>query len=146
MPEVEKKVDWLPIAAVGLGGAGLGLGLWMYLKKPPGISPGEVIVAKFSFDYLGAGGSYVLLVRFGYHRISGLINWFDPEEGMDRYTRAIVLPGPNSYEFDVRCVIPDGAKPGTYDAEGSILTPDMTPGQDWLVRVFSDKAITVRKE
>jgi hypothetical protein len=141
-----KKTDWVPIVGIGLGGAGLGLGLWLFLRKPPGVSPGDVVRAHFTFDYLGDAGDYVLLIRFGYHRLSGLIDWFDPEEGMDRYMLPVSLPGPDTYEFDVDCTIPDGAKATTYDAEGSILTPEMEPGQDWLYRVFKDKAITVRKE
>jgi len=144
-PPKEKK-DWLPVAAIGIGGAGLALGLYLYMRKPAGVSPGGKVRAHFSFDYLGEGGDYVLLVRFGYHHLSGLIDWFDPEEGMDRYMLEVSLPGPDTYEFDVDCQIPDGAPARTYDAEGSILAPEMEPGQEWILRVFTDKAITVREE
>lgn len=143
MAVAEKKVDWVPVAAVGMGAVAVGLGLYFYMKKPPGVSPGEVVRAHFAFDYLGEGGDYVLLIRFGYHRLP---EWFDPEEGLDRYMLDVSLPGPDTYEFDVDCVIPDGTPARTYDAEGSILTPEMEPGQDWILRVFTDKAITVREE
>ena len=142
----EKKTDWLVPTAVVLGGTGIAAGLFFWMKKPPGVDPGDKVRAHFTFDYLGDGGSYILLVRFGYHRVSGLFDWFDPEEGMDRYTKSVSLPGPDAYEFDIDCVIPDSAPARSYDAEGSILTPGMQPGQDWLWRVFKDKAITVRKD
>ncbi len=141
----ERKTDWLIPTAVILGGAGVAGGLYLYMKKPPGVSPRDTIRARFTFDYTGQGGSYVLLVRFGYHRLSGLLDWFDPEEGLDRYTKPVNLGSPDSYKFDVDCLLPDGAAARTYDAEGSILSPDMRPGQEWILRVFKDKAITVRK-
>jgi len=137
-----KKVDWVPVAAVGLGGAALAAGLYFFTKKPPGVEPGGEVQAHFKFDYLGEGGDYVLLVRFGYHRAAG---WFDPEEGLDNFTLPVTLPGPDIYEFDVDCILPDGTPARTYDAEGSILTPEMELGQDWILRVFKDKAITVRE-
>lgn len=141
-----KETNWLVPVAVVLGGAGIATGLYFYMKKPSGLDPGGKVRAHFTFDYLGAGGNYVLLVRFGWHRVIVGVDWFDPEEGMDRYTKAITLAGPDTYEFDVDCRIPDGAKASTYDAEGSVLTPDMEAGKDWIKRVFTDKAITVRKE
>ena len=141
----EKKGDKLSAVAVAIGGVGIAAGLYFYMKKPAGVDIGDTIRAHFGFDYLGGGGNYILLVRFGYHRLSGLITWFDPEEGLDRYTKPVALSGPDSYEFDVDCILPDGTPARTYDAEGSILTPDMQPGQDWILRVFKDKAITVRK-
>lgn len=136
------KIEWGTIAALGAGAAAIGLGVYFWTKKPPGVSPGERIRAHFIFDYLGVGGDYVLLVRFGYHRLA---NWFDPEEGMDRYMLDVGLPGPDAYDFDVDCAIPGGAPARSYDAEGSILTPEMVPGHDWILRVFTDKAITVRE-
>ena len=142
---LEKKTDWLVPTAVVLGGAGIAAGFYFYMKKPPGVDPGGKVRAHFVFDYSGDGGTYILLVRFGYHRISGLFDWFDPEEGLDRYTKSVSLPGPDSYEFDIDCVIPDSTPARSYDGEGSILSTDMQPGQDWLLRVFKDKAITVRK-
>ena len=145
MAEVKEKKDWLPVVAIGLGAAGAATGLILWMRKPPGASPGDVIRAHFKFDYVGEGGNYVLLVRFGWHRVIVGVDWFDPEEGMDSYTKAVTLAGPDTYEFDVNCRIPDGAKASTYDAEGSILTPDMEAGKDWVKRVFTDKAITVRK-
>ena len=140
--EKEKKVSWLPIAAVGVGVAAVGFGLYFYTKKPPGVYPRDIIRAHFKFDYLGDGGDYVLLVRFGWRGVFG----FDPEEGMDKYMLAVSLPEPDTYEFDIDCEIPMGAKPSTYDAEGSILTPEMVPGQDWIKRVFADKVIVVKEE
>jgi len=144
--ELKQKTDWLVPTAVVLGGVGIAAGLYFYMKKPSGVDPGDKVRARFTFDYLGSGGNYILLVRFGYHRISGLFEWFDPEEGLDNYIKPVTLASPDPYEFDVDCVLPDGTPARTYDAEASILTPYMQPGQDWLIRVFKDKAITVREE
>jgi len=139
----EKASNWLLPAAVIVGGTGIAVGLYFYMRKPPGVDPGDKVRAHFGFGYQGNGGSYILLVRFGYHRISGLFDWFDPEEGL-LFSKQISLPGSDSYEFDVDCVIPDGTPDRSYDAEASILSLDMQPGQDWILRVFKDKAITVR--
>ena len=142
----KKKVDWLPPVAIGLGAVGVAAGLYFFMKKPPGVSPSDTVRAHFTFNYIGDGGSYVLLIRFGWHRVVLGIDWFDPEEGMDKYIKAVTLEGPDTYEFDVDCRIPDGAKASTYDAEGSILAPEMEPGQEWIIRAFKDKALTVLKE
>lgn len=145
MPETKTK-DWVTPVVIVLGAGGIATGLYFALRKPPGISPGGVIRATFTFDYLGDEKDYVLLVRFGYYKIILGKDWFDPEEGLDQFTKRVPLPGPDSYKFNVDCVIPDGAKPDTYDAEGSILTPEMAPGKDWILRVFKKSALTVRKE
>jgi len=129
-----------PVVVVGAVGA-LGLGLYLYSRKEPVavVVPGDVIRAHFTFDYLGNGGDYVLLVRFGHH----YPEFFEPETGFNHYTLPITLPGPDTQEFDVNCIIPDGTPAKTYDAEGSILRPEMEPGADWIRRVFKDKALTV---
>jgi len=142
----EKKTDWLVPTAVVLGGAGIAAGLYFYMKKPQGVDPGDTIRARFAFDYLGPGGSYILLVRFGTYRVILGIDGFDPVGGLDRFTRAVNLLGPDSYQFDLICLIPAGTSAGTYDAEGSILSPDMELGQDWITRHFTKQAINVRKE
>lgn len=144
-PEKE-KTDWVPLLAIGGGGLALAGGLFFFLRKKPGYDIGDVCQAHFKFDYDGDPASFKLLVRFGYHRMA---NWFDPEEGMDRYLLEIDLPGPNEpdspYEFDVDCEIPQGAPSRVYDAEGSILLPEHEPGKDWLIRVFKDKVFEVRE-
>lgn len=145
MPEPKTK-DWVTPVVVVLGAGGIAAGLYLALRKPPGVSRGGIIRAHFSFNYYGISADYILLVRFGYHRLSGLIEWFDPEEGMDRYILAVSLLAPDSYEFDVNCRVPDTAPVRSYDAEGSILTPDMELGKNWILRVFKDKAISVRKD
>lgn len=142
----EEKTDWVTAAALGLGAVGVGIGLWLYLRKPPGVSPGDVIEAKFSFAYLSDGGNYILVVRFGYYKPLYMPFGFDEEEKMGRHTLSVILPGPGQYEFNVECIIPDGAPPRTYDAEGSILTPQMVIGSDWLYRVFDKGVVTVREE
>jgi len=142
---VVKKGSTLPALVVGLGTVGVAAGLLLFLKKPPGVSAGDTVRAHFKFDHLGDGGDFILLVRFGWYKPWYLPFGFDPEEGLDSYTKAVTLEGPGTYEFDIDCVIPDGAKASTYDAEGSILSPGMEPGQDWLTRFFTKKAITVRK-
>jgi len=130
------------VAVVG-GVAAVGVGAWFLMKKPPGVSPEDVVEANVNFDYLGEGGSYVVLVRFGYHRIA---SWFDPEEGLDRFMQSVNPSEPDHYEIAIDCLIPVGTPARTYDAEVSILTPSMEPGQDWIIRAFIDKAITVREE
>lgn len=142
----EPKKDWVPVAAVGVGAAAIGLGVYFWTRKPPGVSPGEVVRAHFKFDYLGEGGNYVLLVRFGYYQPPYMPFGFDEEEKMGHHTLEITLPEPLTYEFNLDCVIPDGAPARTYDAEGSILTPEMEPGKDWIIRVFKKGAVTVREE
>lgn len=127
---------------VGAGAVAMaGLGIYLWMRKPPGVSPGEKVIAHFKFDYLGDGGLYTIQMRLGYHRLA---NWFDPEEGLLWYYD-INLVEPDTYEFDLACLIPDGTPARTYDAEASIRTPDMPP-EDRLIRVFKDKAVTVRKE
>lgn len=128
---------------LGIGAAGLmGLGVYLFMKKPPGVSPGEGITAHFKFDYIGeADKDYEIQLRLGYHRLA---NWFDLEEGLV-WQKGIHLPIPEAYEFDLKCIIPDGTPARTYDAEGAIRVPGMSPG-DYLIRVFQDKAVTVRKE
>lgn len=136
----EKEKDWVtPVAVLG-GGAALALGALMIFKKPPGFDPGDVFIAKFKFDYIGDGGLYVIQVRLGYKRTSF---WFDPEEGL-LWHEQVELPVSDTYNFELECVIPDGAEARTYDAEGSIRTPYMTSEQR-LIRVFKEKAITIRE-
>jgi len=144
--ELKEKKDWLVPTAVVLGGAGIAAGLYFYMKKPPGVDVGDVIRAHFKFDYSGEGGSYRLLVRFGWYQPWYMPTGFDQEEGMDRYTKEVNLQGPDSYEFDLDCVIPTGVKASTYDAEGSILSLGMEPGKDWIERVFAKNVFTVRKD
>ena len=138
--------DWVTPIVITLGAGAVGTGLYLALRKAPGVSPGDIIRATFTFDYLDDEADYVLLVRFGYYRQVLGKDWFDPEEGLDQFIKEAHLPSPGSYEFTVDCVIPDGAKPDTYDAEGSILTPEMEPGTDWIQRVFKKGVLTVRKE
>lgn len=139
---VETRRDWVPAVTIGLGAIGIGAGIYFFLKRPEGVLPGDTVRASFSFDYLGLGGSYVLLVRFGWRYPIG--GGFNPEEGLDRYMRNITLSGPDTYQLDVDCLIPDTVKASTYDAEGSILTPTMLPGQDWIIRHFADKVFEVK--
>ena len=144
--ELKQKTNWLVPTAVVLGGAGIAAGLYFYMKKPPGVDTGDTIRAHFTFKYSGDGGDYLLLVRFGWYQPWYMPTGFDQEEGMDRYIKEVSLGSPKTYEFDLDCVIPTGVKPDTYDAEGSILSPGMEPGEDWIERVFAKNVFTVRKD
>lgn len=57
--------DVTTIALIGAA-AVAGVGLYLWSKGPPGVNPGDTVYGDFTFDYLGQGGSYILLVRFGW--------------------------------------------------------------------------------
>lgn len=141
MPAVEeKKVNWVPVVAVGVGVTAVGLGYYLYTRKPPGVEPGGDVRARFKFDYLGEGGDYVIQVSFG---ILYPLDIFDHIEGMT-WQREIELAGPDTYEFDLDCEIPPGTAAKQYDAEALIRTPEMDTF-DYLIRRFTKRAITVRE-
>lgn len=121
-PPKEKK-DWVPAAAVVIGGAGLALGLYLFLRKK-GVSPGTKMNAHFTFDYSGNGGPYLLQVSLGHIRFL----YFDHVEGLTWTQEVELTPEPASYAFDVVFTLPDGMTAGTYDAEALIRTSEM----DWL--------------
>ena len=139
MAEKEKR-DWIPAVAVGVGGAGIALGLWLYLRKPPGIVPGDEFTAVFHFDYVGAGGPYYLQVRLGRHHTIPT-NWFTAEAGLI-WTLDVNLPVAGTYEFEIICRIPDAARPNEYDAEASIHAIG-SDSSDYIIRVFKDRVIKV---
>ena len=112
----EQKTDWLVPTAVILGGAGIAAGLYFYMKKPPGIDPGGSFDVTFKFDYLGEGGSYILQVHLGRLYIGGI---FDHVEGLG-WSKSVILPGPDSYEFSFKCDLPMATAPKTYDGEAGI--------------------------
>lgn len=141
MPPVKEKRDWVPVAAVGVGVAAVGVGLYLYTRKPPGVDPGGAIRARFKFDYLGDGGTYVLQVSLGHVRV--VEPWFDHIEGMTWY-REVELPGPDTYEEDLDFEIPIGTTPATYDAEALIRTPEMD-WLDYLIKKVTKGAVTVRE-
>lgn len=136
--EPKEKKDWLPIVAVGAGVVGVGVGLYLYLKKK-GVAAGSKLKAHFTFDYSGAGGTYLLQVSLGH--IRAFI--FDHVEGLT-WTLEVELPSPKSYEFDVIFTLPEGLAAGSYDGEALIRTSEM----DWLeyfVKVETKGAIIVSK-
>ena len=145
MPETKTAKDWVTPTVIFLGGASVLTGLFLFLRKPPGLSPGEKINAAFSFNYFGEVAPYSLSVRFGYYHPFYLPFGFDEEETLGHHRLEIQLTSPNSYEFTIAVTIPDGAKAGSYDAEAAILTPDMKIGQEWLIRVYNKQVLTVRK-
>lgn len=131
---------------LGAGAVGLvGLGLYFWLKKPPGISPGDTIVAQFNFNYHRIGGDYILLTRFGWYKPWYLPLGFDEEETLGHHILAISLTKPDSYKYNYNITIPDAARPGTYDVEGAILRPGMEPGKDWIIRAYQKEVINVRE-
>ena len=136
-PAKEKR-DWVPIAAVGGGAAAVGLGLYFFMKKPPGVSPGNTFTAQFTFYYSGEGGSYILQVYLGHLYTLGV---FDHVEGLDWHPQ-VDLPEPGTYKFDVDCDLPVGTEPDTYDAEAGIREP----GSGWLdfeIVVYKKGAVRV---
>ena len=132
----KEKKDWItPVAIVG--GAGmLGVGLWFFMSKK-GVAAGSDIKARFTFEYTGAGGDYLLQVSLGHVRTF----IFDHIEGAT-WTQEVALEGPGEYEFDVTFALPDFIDPGTYDAEALIRTDTM----DWLeyfVKAVNKSAVIV---
>lgn len=136
MPNTKTK-DWVTPAVLIIGAGGIAAGLYLVLKKPPGLSPGESVKATFQFDYLGGGGTYVLQAWFGAN-FPG--QWFIHVFGG---SMTVFLPGPDSYQFDLDIVIPLGTKAQRYDAEALIRTPQM--GEfEYLIKRVSDGVISVR--
>ncbi len=135
----ERKVDLVPVLAVGVGAVAVGLGLYFYTKKPPGVEPGGEIRCHFKFDYLGEGGTYVLQVSLGHQYVVV----FDHVEGLTFY-KEIELPGPDTYEEDLDFDLPIGTEPDIYDAEALIRTPEMH-WLDYLIKKVTKGAITVRE-
>ena len=138
--ELRQKTDWLVPTAVVLGGAGIAAGLYFYMKKPPGVDAGDTILAKFTFDYAGEGGTYVLQVSFGNILIG---NWFDHVEGLT-WTGEVDLPSSGKYEEYLECKLPDALTPQKFDAEALIRAPAMDM-YDYLVKTVVKDAISVRK-
>ncbi len=140
MAQQTEQKDWIPPVAIGLGAVGLIGGYILYTRRPRGVDPGDTVIARFRFDYLGAGGAYVLQASFG-RLYFGKI--FDHVEGLTWET-TVALPEPGSYQFDLECPLPQGIETRKYDAEALIRTPDM--GQfDSLLKLYSAGAIIVRK-
>ena len=141
-----KKVNWVPIVAVAGGGGLLALGIWLALREV-GVKPGGTIRAHYKFDYLGEPtqepANYVLQVRLGWMVWGEPIPWFKPTEGM-KWALDISLTGPGECEFDVDCLIPIGASPGTYDAEAQIKLPDQEESR-YIIRELYDNAVKVEK-
>lgn len=141
MPATDVKRDWVPAVAIVLGGGALALGLYFYTKKPPGVSPADIIRARFTFDYLGGGGTYVIQVSFGRIYPFGI---FDHVQGLT-WEREIELPGPDKYVEDLDCELAMAIEPGSYDAEALIRTPEMDPFQ-YIIKFLTQEAINVREE
>ena len=142
MPDVkeEKKADWLPVVAIGLGAAGVGAGIYFWAKKPKGVDQGATFIARFKFDYLGQGGIYVIQLSLGNILIG---NWFDHVEGLT-WSNEIILAGPATYTKDLTCKLPEALAPQKFDAEALIRTPTMSTF-DYLIKVVIKDFIEVRK-
>lgn len=137
----KEKKDWVTPLVVAGGAAAVGVGLYLFMKKPPGVSPGGKVRAHFSFDYMGEGGIYIIQVSFG---TLYPLNIFDHIEGMT-WDMKVELPAPDTYEFDLDCKIPSAAKAKKYDAEALIRTPEMGIF-DYLIKIYTKSAIEVRGE
>ncbi len=146
MADVKQKRDWQTPALLAIGATGLGAGLYFFLKKPPGVDPGDIVLAQFEFDYLGPAGDYVLSVRFGDWKPWYLPFGFDPYPELE-FTGLITVPGPGTHEFDLECVIPEfGIRARTFDAEAALLLPGTTIEDGWIegTRIYKESAIKVR--
>ena len=137
--QAKTKRDIFPTLAITAGIVAGGVGLYLYMKKPPGVSPGEAINAGFSFDYVDSGGTYVLQVYFIRYDFLGFTYkriWGRSEQ--------IELPGPGSYGFDLIIPTPLGIPPDIYGAEALIRTPWMEEF-DYIKRLITNGAIKVRE-
>jgi len=139
--QAKPKRDIFPVLALTAGLAAAGVGLFLYLKKPPGFSPGEAVRCHFTFDYAQTGGTYVLQVWFG-TRDAVILQWFIHAFGC---TMEVNLPGPGKYEYDLFCQIPLASKAQSYDAEALIRTPEMGEFEYFVKRV-DDEVIVIRSE
>jgi len=137
----KEKRDLLVPAAIAMGVAGVGLGLYFFTKKPEGVDPGDTVLARFKFGYVGSGGLYTFQVWFGAEVLGG---WFNHVIGPFLSEAPLDEPGP--YEIDVECLIPMGTGAQKYDAESLIRIPGM--GEfDYLpgTKIITTGAINVRK-
>lgn len=139
-----KERDVGTAIAIGAGGLALGAGLFLFLSgRAKGVDPSDNVPVKFVFKYLGPGGTFVLGLRFGKpFPVIGFVG----ERSMGDHELEIELLEPDVYEVPWIITLPDGAKPGNYDAEATILTPEMELGKDFIIRVFQKSAINVRKQ
>ncbi len=136
------KRDTGTAVAIGVGALTLGVGIYFLSRKPPGVDPADEVQLKFVFEYTGPGGTFVLGLRFGKPL---LLIPFVSERSLGEYELEVELPGPDVYEVPWTITLPDGARPGIYDAEASILEPEMELGKDYLIKVIKKSALNVRK-
>lgn len=130
--------DWVtPVAIVG-GGAALAVGAFLILKHPAHAEPGGDFKVKFTFNYNGAGGPYVLQVSLGRIWPLGI---FDHIEGMT-WTMDVDLGSPGTYEFEMVCTLPEAVAEKTYDGEAIIRTPGMDEF-DYLIKLASEGVVRV---
>ena len=140
MAEQRVKKDWLVPAAVVVGTVGIGAGLYFYTKKPKGLDPGDILLARFNFVYLGDVTRVVIQVSLGSIVIGNVFNHI---EGLT-WSREIDLPGPDEYSEDLECPLPEATKARVYDTEALIRRPDMAPFT-YLVKDVGKAVIRVRK-
>jgi len=135
----EQKKDWVVPAAVAVGAVGVAGGLYLFLRKPKGLDPGDVLLARFNIVYLGDAGTFVIQVSLGSIVIG---DFFNHIEGLT-WTREVALPGPGEYSEDLECPLPEAIKARAYSAEALIRTPDMDPFT-YLIKDVRSDVITVR--
>ncbi len=131
------------IIAVGAGALTLGVGIFFLTKKPKGVDPGDTMIARFTFDYLGAGGTFVTEISIGTLHSIGPIDIFDHITGLT-WSKEVELPGPNSYVEDLVFRLPDALEDRKWDTEALIRTPDMDE-HDCIVRVWGQDVFRTRK-
>lgn len=139
MTEQKEKKDWVVPAAVAVGAVGIVGGLYLFLRKPKGLDPGDILLASFQIVYLGDAGTFVIQVSLGSVVVGALFNHI---EGLT-WTREVDLPGPGEYSEDLECPLPEAIKARAYDAEALIRTPDMKPFT-YLIKDVRKDVITVR--
>lgn len=145
MAVAEQRKDWVPIAAVGLGGVALALGVYFWTRKPPVFRAGDKVDSHYVFNHAGPGGEFLFRVTMGHTLKVGPVELFDEMEETRQEFAAPVEP---SEKFDTKEVlvtyqIPEVLSPDKYDIEASIRYPDgsIVPG----MRVIADDIVVVEK-
>ncbi len=134
-PAQTKERDWVtPVAVVG-GAIALGVGAYFILKRPPGVKPGQDVLAKTSFDYAGPSDTLVVQVSLGHLRMGTSI--FDHVEGLT-WTKSVSVPQVGQYKVDVLLTMEEAVSPGSYDGEVLVRTPEM----GWLEYLSGGKKVT----
>jgi hypothetical protein len=131
--------DWVTPVAVFGGGVALATGAILLFKGKPTIKPGQKLNVKFSFEYYGPVGNYMLRVALG-----NIIGWTFSTEESSIQDFPILLDYSTSwveYEDVVIYAVPSVLSENIHDAEFSIryANGSIVSGQ----RVLADNIINM---